>query len=74
MTGIPDLRVGQSHYAQEGRQASSHDRERWPPPTVDQRPATGDREADGQVQDWLGHSTITMTMRYSHLSPGGEGS
>jgi integrase len=24
-----------------------------------------------QVQDWLGHSTIVMTMRYSHLSPGG---
>jgi len=23
-----------------------------------------------QVQDWLGHSTITMTMRYSHLVPG----
>jgi len=22
------------------------------------------------VQDWLGHSTITMTMRYSHLAPG----
>jgi integrase len=24
-----------------------------------------------QVQEWLGHSTITMTMRYSHLAPGG---
>jgi len=24
-----------------------------------------------QVQDWLGHSTILMTMRYSHLAPGG---
>jgi integrase len=24
-----------------------------------------------QVQDWLGHSTITMTMRYAHLAPGG---
>jgi integrase len=24
-----------------------------------------------QVQDWLGHSTINMTMRYSHLAPGG---
>jgi len=24
-----------------------------------------------QVQAWLGHSTITMTMRYSHLAPGG---
>ncbi len=24
-----------------------------------------------QVQDWLGHSTIIMTMRYSHLAPGG---
>ena len=23
-----------------------------------------------QVQDWLGHSTIAMTMRYSHLAPG----
>jgi integrase len=22
-----------------------------------------------QVQDWLGHSTITMTMRYAHLAP-----
>jgi hypothetical protein len=22
------------------------------------------------VQDWLGHSTIAMTMRYSHLAPG----
>ena len=22
------------------------------------------------MQDWLGHSTITMTMRYSHLAPG----
>ena len=25
-----------------------------------------------QVQEWLGHSTITMTMRYSHLAPGGN--
>jgi integrase len=24
-----------------------------------------------QVQDWLGHSTINMTMRYAHLAPGG---
>ena len=23
-----------------------------------------------QVQSWLGHSTITMTMRYAHLAPG----
>jgi integrase len=23
-----------------------------------------------QVQEWLGHSTIAMTMRYSHLAPG----
>jgi site-specific recombinase XerD len=23
-----------------------------------------------QVQAWLGHSTITMTMRYAHLAPG----
>lgn len=23
-----------------------------------------------QVQEWLGHSTITMTMRYSHMAPG----
>ncbi len=23
-----------------------------------------------QVQQWLGHSTITMTMRYAHLAPG----
>jgi integrase len=23
-----------------------------------------------QVQDWLGHSTMTMTMRYAHLAPG----
>jgi integrase len=23
-----------------------------------------------RVQDWLGHSTIAMTMRYSHLAPG----
>ena len=23
-----------------------------------------------QVQDWLGHSTMQMTMRYSHLAPG----
>jgi len=23
-----------------------------------------------QVQDWLGHSTMAMTMRYSHLAPG----
>ena len=24
-----------------------------------------------QVQEWLGHSSIIMTMRYSHLAPGG---
>jgi integrase len=24
-----------------------------------------------QVQEWMGHSTILMTMRYSHLAPGG---
>lgn len=24
----------------------------------------------GQVQAWLGHSTIAMTMRYAHLAPG----
>ena len=23
-----------------------------------------------QVQQWLGHSSITMTMRYAHLAPG----
>ena len=23
-----------------------------------------------RVQEWMGHSTITMTMRYSHLAPG----
>jgi Phage integrase family. len=23
-----------------------------------------------QIQQWLGHSTITMTMRYAHLAPG----
>lgn len=22
-----------------------------------------------QIQQWLGHSSITMTMRYAHLSP-----
>jgi integrase len=26
-----------------------------------------------RVQDWLGHSTITMTMRYAHLAPGSGG-
>lgn len=26
-----------------------------------------------QVQEWLGHSTIAMTERYSHLAPGGGG-
>jgi integrase len=25
-----------------------------------------------RVQDWLGHSTITMTMRYAHLAPDGD--
>jgi site-specific recombinase XerD len=25
-----------------------------------------------RVQEWLGHSTITMTMRYSHLAPNGD--
>jgi integrase len=24
-----------------------------------------------QVQEWMGHSSITMTMRYAHLAPGG---
>ncbi len=24
-----------------------------------------------QVQEWMGHATVTMTMRYSHLAPGG---
>jgi integrase len=24
-----------------------------------------------QVQDWLGHQSIQMTMRYSHLAPNG---
>ena len=23
-----------------------------------------------QIQQWMGHSTITMTMRYAHLAPG----
>ena len=26
-----------------------------------------------QIQSWLGHATIHMTMRYSHLSPEGGG-
>lgn len=24
------------------------------------------------VQEWLGHSTITMVMRYAHFSPGSD--
>ena len=24
-----------------------------------------------QIQEWLGHSTIMMTMRYAHLAPDG---
>jgi hypothetical protein len=32
---------------------------------------SGKRGNDHLFQDWLGHSTITMTMRYAHLAPGG---
>ena len=24
-----------------------------------------------RVQEWMGHSTLTMAMRYAHLAPGG---
>ena len=26
-----------------------------------------------QIQEWMGHSTIAMTERYSHMAPGGDG-
>jgi site-specific recombinase XerD len=25
-----------------------------------------------RIQEWLGHSTIHMTMRYAHLAPSGD--
>jgi hypothetical protein len=41
--------------------------------TRGQSEADEERAQRGHVQEWLGHSTTNMTMRYSDLALGGPG-